>query len=202
MACAEEFRGAGWHVLPPGRIELDVADESAVEAYFKEQAGDLDLLVCNAGLTRDGLLARMSEENWDEALDVNLKGAFLCAKAAARGMMKRRGGQIVFISSFSAFHPPAGQANYAAAKAGLTGLTKSLAKELGSRGVRVNLIVPGFMDTKMTTSLGDEVKQAALAKHALGRLNEPERVARFIRFLHEELPHTSGQVFNLDSRIL
>ncbi|SHI40865.1 3-oxoacyl-[acyl-carrier protein] reductase [Rubritalea squalenifaciens DSM 18772] len=201
-ACAEEFRAAGWEVLAPGRWELDVSDSGSVDAYFQEHGAELDLLVCNAGLTRDHLLARMSEEDWDQVMQVNLKGAFLCAKAAARGMIKRRSGQIVFISSYSAFHPPAGQASYAAAKAGLSGLTKSLAQELGGRGVRVNLVVPGFMETKMTAPLGEEVKQAALAKHALGRWNQPQRVARFIHFLQTELPETSGQTFNLDSRIL
>ena len=116
--------------------------------------------------------------------------------------MKRRLGHIVFISSYSAFHPPVGQVNYASAKAALTGMALSLAKELGSRNIRVNVIVPGFMETKMTEYVSDVAREQALQKHALARLNTPESLAKFLRALHFDLPHTSGQIFNLDSRVL
>jgi NAD(P)-dependent dehydrogenase (short-subunit alcohol dehydrogenase family) len=131
-----------------------------------------------------------------------LKGAFLCAREAAKGMAKRRAGHIVFISSFSAVHPPAGQANYAASKAALIGMMKSMAQELGERNVRVNVILPGFLETSMTDGLSEELKQASLDQHTLGRLNTPEMAAGFVAFLHRKMPNTSGQVFNLDSRVL
>lgn len=200
-ACRELFTSAGWDVLAPGRAELDVSCADSVEQYFSE-AGEIDLLLCNAGVTDDCLLAKMSERQWDRALEVNLKGAFRCARAVSRQMLRRRSGQVIFVSSYSAFHPPAGQANYAAAKAGLVGLAKSLAAEWGSRGVRVNVVVPGFLETKMTESVADTAKEAALSKHVLGQFNEAEKVAKFVRFMEEEMPYTSGQVFNLDSRIL
>lgn len=201
QAMATELEGAGMLVHSPGRAELDVCDEARVESYFKEYAVT-DLLVCNAGVTEDCLLAKMDESSWDAVMEVNLKGAFLTARAAAKQMMKKRVGHIVFISSYSAFHPPVGQVNYAAAKAALTGLAFSLAKELGSRNIRVNVIVPGFMETKMTKEASDAARDAALNKHALGRFNTPESVAKFLSTLHLDMPHTSGQVFNLDSRVL
>lgn len=187
--------------LAPGRYELDVTDSECVKEFIST-VGDIDLLVCNAGATLDMPLARMSESDWDQVMQVNLKGAFLCAREVSRSMMKRRSGHIVFISSFSAIHPPAGQANYAAAKSALLGMMKSMAQELGARNVRVNAILPGFLETKMTDNLSDEVKQAALQKHMLGRFNTPEVVAEFVVHLHQNMPHTSGQVFNLDSRIV
>ena len=200
-ACREIFHAAGWDVLSPGRAQLDVSSAESVDQYFSS-VGEVDLLVCNAGVTADSLLAKMSESQWDKALEVNLKGAFRCARAVSRQMLRRRSGQVIFVSSYSAFHPPAGQANYAAAKAGLVGMAKSLAAEWGSRGVRVNVVVPGFLETKMTASVADVAREAALSKHVLGRFNEPEKVAKFVHFLEEEMPFTSGQVFNLDSRLL
>jgi NAD(P)-dependent dehydrogenase (short-subunit alcohol dehydrogenase family) len=201
QATARSLGEAGMQVLNPGRAELDVSSADSVSRYFAA-AGDLDLLVCNAGLTIDTPLARMSEQEWSRVMDVNLKGAFLCAREVARGMCKRRAGHIMFISSFSALHPPAGQANYAAAKSALLGMTKSMAQELGGRNVRVNCILPGFLETKMTAPLSDELKSAARARHVLGRFNTPDEVAGFIAHLHRHMPHTSGQVFNLDSRII
>lgn len=201
MACADEWRAAGWLVDAPGRDLLDVADSSSVQSWF-EKYDRLDLCVCNAGIIADGPLAKMAEARWDEVMEVNLTGAMRCARAAAKLMLRQRGGHIIFISSYSAYCPPAGQANYAAAKAALEGLAKSLAKELGGRGIRVNVVVPGFLDTKMTASVDPMVRQAALDKHVLNELNSPLRVARFIRFLDEEMLQTSGQVFHLDSRIL
>jgi 3-oxoacyl-[acyl-carrier protein] reductase len=192
---------AGMEVLSPGKVELDVRDEASVVGYFSELE-NLDLLVCNAGITDDHLLMNMSETSWDKVMETNLKGAFLVAKAGAKIMMKQRKGHIVFISSFSAFHPPSGQANYAAAKAALTGLAKSLAQELGSRNIRVNVVVPGFMETKMTQDLSEDVRIATREKHILKRFNTAEATGKFLRSLHLDMEHTSGQVFNLDSRIL
>lgn len=200
-AVAAALRDAGMEVLAPAREELDVASPDSVKG-FVAAAGELDLLVCNAGLTLDAPLARMSEDEWDRVMDVNLKGAFLCAREVARGMVKRRNGHIIFISSFSAMHPPIGQANYAAAKSALLGMMKSMAQELGGRNLRVNAILPGFLETKMTSHLSAEARTAALKRHVLGRYNTPQAVAGFVSHLHQHLPHTSGQVFNLDSRIL
>lgn len=193
--------GAGLEVRLPGRSELDVLDEGSVEGYFAELCS-LDLVVCNAGVTGDGVLSAMKERTWDDVLDVNLKGAFLVAKAAAKMMVKQRRGHIVFVSSYSAFHPPVGQANYAAAKAGLTGMALSMARELGGRGVRVNTIVPGFMETPMTQGLPGEVREAVRQKHVLGAFNTVECVAQFLKCLHCDMEYTSGQIFNLDSRLL
>ena len=200
-ALSASLSSASVEVLAPGRRELDVSSPDAVKTYFAS-AGDIDLLVCNAGLTIDKPLAKMSESDWVKVMEVNLKGAFLCAREVSRGMMKRRAGHIIFISSFSAIHPPSGQANYAAAKAALLGMMKSLAQELGSRNVRVNAILPGFLETKMTDALPAEVKQACLSKHTLGRFNTPASVGEFVSCLHHKMPHTSGQVFNLDSLVI
>ena len=171
----------------------------SVAAYFS-RFERIDILVNNAGITGDSLLAKLDPEQWDDVLDTNLKGAFLCARAAARLMMRQRDGNIVQIGSYSAFHPSAGQAAYAASKAGLIGLTQSLAKELGPRNVRVNCVLPGFLETRMTAALPDEVRTAALARHSLGRFNTSADAARFIRLL-TSLDHVSGQVFQLDSRV-
>ena len=200
-AISSRLEAADLDVRSPGRGKLDVTSSDCVKAYFAN-AGDVDLLVCNAGLTIDRSLTRMTEPDWDQVMQVNLRGAFLCAREVSRGMMKRRGGHIIFISSFSAVHPPVGQANYAASKSGLLGMMKSMARELGPRGIRVNAILPGFLETRMTRGLSDEVKKVALTRHTLGRFNTPETVGGFVRFLHQGMPHTSGQVFNLDSRIV
>lgn len=200
-ALSASLRTAGVEVMAPGREELDVSGADQVRSYFAE-VDDIDLLVCNAGVTADKPLARMTEADWDRVMQVNLKGAFLCAREAAKAMMKRRVGHIVFVSSFSAIHPPAGQANYAASKAALVGMMKSMAQELGSRNVRVNAILPGFLETRMTEELSDAVKAASRDRHVLGRYNTPEAVGDFVAFMHQNMPHTSGQVFNLDSRIL
>lgn len=200
-AIAEDLRATDMEVLAPGKDRLDVTSVDSVQSYFGA-AGDIDLLVCNAGMIRDKALSRMTEQDWSAVLDVNLKGAFLCAREVARGMAKRRAGHIIFISSFSALHPPLGQVNYSSAKSALLGMMKSMAQELGRRNVRVNAIIPGFLETKMTAGLGDEVKQAICDRHVLGRYNTVEAVAGFVSYLHLSLPHTSGQIFNLDSRIL
>jgi 3-oxoacyl-[acyl-carrier protein] reductase len=185
--------------MAPGRAELDVTDCANVKDYFRQHPPGL--LICNAGITRDAPLARLDEDSWDQVLAVNLSGAAACATAALRGMIRVRSGHIVFISSYSALHPPAGQAAYAAAKAGLIGLGKSLAKEVGSAGIRVNVVLPGFLETRMTEAVTTERCEQVKAEHVLGRFNTPEAVATFLMTLHFHLPHTSGQVFQLDSRV-
>lgn len=199
QALASAFTSAGHVVAAPGRSELDVSDAAAVKDYFRNR--ETGLLICNAGITRDALLAKIDEEQWDEVIAVNLRGAALCAAAASRGMIRARRGHIVFVSSYSAIHPPSGQAAYAAAKAGLIGLGKSLAKELGAANLRVNVVLPGFLETKMTATVSDERKDTVRSEHVLGRFNTPEAVAAFLLTLHLHLPHTSGQVFQLDSRV-
>ena len=197
---ASSFRDGGFSVDAPGRQELDVTNPDSVSTFFKNLEA-LELFVANAGLSHDRLLARIDEADWDRQLEVNLNGAFRCAKAALKPMLRRRSGHLVFISSYSAIHPPAGQAAYAAAKAGLIGLAKSLAREVGPAGIRVNVIMPGFLETRMTASLSDARKEIVRRNHALGRMNTVDSVARFLLHLHQELPHTSGQVFQLDSRV-
>ncbi|MBL9133843.1 MAG: SDR family oxidoreductase [Verrucomicrobiaceae bacterium] len=193
-----ELESAGWDVLAPGRAELDVLDP---KSYFA-QLDRLDLLINNAGVFRDAPLIKMSEEDFDAVVDVNLKGAFLCTQAALKLMSRQREGHIINIGSYSALSGPAGQSNYAAAKAGLIALTQSTAKEYGARNVRANCVLPGFLETKMTRHLLEDAawRQNLLAQHTLGRLNTPQDAARFIAFLHS-MPNVSGQVFQLDSRV-
>jgi 3-oxoacyl-[acyl-carrier protein] reductase len=193
-----ELESAGWEVLAPGRAELDVLQPKA----FFAQIERLDLLVNNAGVFRDASLLKMTEEDFDAVLDVNLKGAFLCTQAALKLMSRQREGHIINIGSYSALSGPAGQVNYAAAKAGLIALTQSTAKEYGSRNIRANCLLPGFLETKMTRHLLEDAawKEQLLSQHTLGRLNTPQDAARFIVMLHS-MPAVSGQVFQLDSRI-
>jgi NAD(P)-dependent dehydrogenase (short-subunit alcohol dehydrogenase family) len=201
QAIRAELERHGLKVEAPGRAELDVTRKDAVRAYF-EALPRIDLLVHNAGITRDALITGMTDEDFGEVLDVHLKGAFLCSQAAVKVMVKQRSGHIVHIGSFSALSGPAGQTNYAAAKAGMIALTQSLAAEYGARNIRANCVLPGFLDTRMTRRLLDDEKcrKRVLAAHMLGRLNTVEDAARFIAFLHT-LNHVSGQVFQLDSRI-
>ncbi len=198
-AIAEKLEQSGWKIHAPGRDQLDVTSRDSVTAFFEENLDSLDLLINNAGTTRDGLFLKMAEAEWDAVIDTNLKGAFLCSQAAVKRMVKRRNGQIMNIGSFSAIQPPPGQANYAAAKAGLIGLTRSLAREVGKRNVSVNTILPGFLETKMTRNLSEEAIHRALEMHALGRFTTCEEVARFVDFL-SSTENISGQVFQLDSR--
>ncbi|OYV05696.1 MAG: SDR family oxidoreductase [Verrucomicrobiales bacterium VVV1] len=198
-ALAAEFEGASWQVEAPGRDELDVCSDESVAQYFSGR--ELDLLICTAGLTRDASLIRLSEQSWDLVCETNFLGAARCAKWASDGMRERKGGHIIFISSYSAIHPPVGQAAYAASKAALLGLTQGLAIELGPMGIRVNAVLPGFMETPMTCAVSDERRIEILSDHSLGRFNTPTIVSKFIRHLQEDLVHTSGQVFNLDSRL-
>lgn len=197
-ALAQELGLAGYRVLAPGRKDLDVSRSESVDAFFSSLE-PIDLLVNNAGIAGDGLLARQDAATWSEVIDVNLKGAFLCARAAAPAMLRRRSGHIVQVGSFAAHHPGIGQTAYASAKAGLEGLTRSLAAELGKRNIRVNCVLPGFLETKMTAPLGLEIREQARERHQLGRFNTPEEAARFIALL-DRSPHVSGQVFQLDSR--
>lgn len=193
------FRDAGAEVLCPGRQQLDVTDPESVASYFADLP-QLDLLIANAGLCENALLARTDEASWDRQLDVNLHGAYRCARAALRTMLRARHGHLVFLSSYSALHPPAGQAAYAAAKAGLIGMAKSLAREVGPAGIRCNVVLPGFMETRMTRDLSESRRASVRADHALGQLNTPQATASFVLHLHQAMPHTSGQAFQLDSR--
>jgi 3-oxoacyl-[acyl-carrier protein] reductase len=179
-------------------VRADVADPEQA-ARLVEEAGDLDILVNNAGLTRDGLILRMSDEDWRTVLDTNLGGVFHTCRAAARGMMKKRRGTIVNLTSVVGLHGNPGQTNYAASKAGIVGFTKSLAKEMASRGVRANAVAPGYIQTALTEVLPDEVQQAILANTPLGRLGTPEDVAGAVRFLcSDEASFVTGEVLLVD----
>lgn len=178
---------------------MDVTDKARVQAVMG-MLPRLDLLIHNAGFLRDTSLLKMTENDFHEVLQVHLKGAFLTAQAALKIMVKQRQGHIVTIGSFSALSGPAGQANYAAAKAGLIALTQSLAAEYGPRNIRANCVLPGFLETKMSQALLEKHRPQIEAAHALGRLNTPQEAARFIAFLHT-LENVSGQVFQLDSRV-
>ncbi len=183
-------------------MQCDVADFAACEAFLKEvtkQAGRLDILVNNAGITRDGLLMRMSEEDYDAVLNTNLKGTFNCIRFAARQMLRQKSGRIINISSVSGVLGNAGQANYSASKAGIIGLTKSAARELASRGITVNAIAPGFVNTEMTEGLSDKVKEGAVAQIPLGKFGEPEDIAEAAVFLASEgARYITGQVLHVD----
>jgi len=164
-----------------------------------EEAGDLDILVNNAGLTRDGVLARMPDDDWRVVIETNLSSVFYTCRAAARPMMRRRAGSIVNISSVVGVHGNWGQTNYAASKAGIIGFTKSLARELGSRGVRANVVAPGYVKTQLTDVLPEDATQAMLSATPLGRLGEPEDVAGAVRFLcSDEASFITGEVLLVD----
>ena len=183
-------------------IQADVADAAATEAMVKEvlsRFGRLDILVNNAGVTRDGLMPMMKEADWDAVLDTNLKGAFHCMKAVYRPMMKQKYGRIVNLSSIVGLRGNAGQANYAASKAGLIGLTKSLAKELAARNVTVNAVAPGFIDTDMTAALPEKAREAMLTTIPMGRLGQAEDVAKAVAFFAgDDSAYVTGQVLCVD----
>ena len=163
-------------------IQADVAKTEDAKRLV-EEAGDLDILVNNAGTTRDGVLARMSDDDWRTVIETNLSSVFYTCRAVSRGMMKRRAGSIVNLSSIVGIHGNWGQTNYAASKAGIIGFTKSLAQELGSRGVRANVIAPGYIKTALTEVIPEEAKEQMLSLTPLGRLGDPEDVAGAVRFL-------------------
>ncbi len=177
------------------------ADVSSAEdaARLVGEAGDVDILVNNAGLTRDGLLARMSDDDWRTVIETNLSSVFYTCRAVTRPMMKKRAGSIVNVSSIVGVHGNWGQTNYAASKAGIIGFTKSLARELGSRGVRANVVAPGYVQTALTEVLPDEAREAMLTNTPLGRLGEPADVAGAVRFLcSDEASFVTGEVLLVD----
>ena len=179
-------------------VQADVADPDEARRLV-EDAGELDILVNNAGVTRDGLIARMSDDDWRAVVETNLGGVFHTCRAAVRGMMRRRAGSIVNLTSVVGLHGNPGQTNYAASKAGIIGFTKALARELGSRGVRANAIAPGYIATGLTDVLPDDVRDAILGNTPLGRLGTPEDVAGAVRFLcSDEASFITGEVLLVD----
>ncbi len=183
------------------QVKLDVSDHAAVKQYFGERIerfGGVDVLVNNAGITADALLVRMTEADWDRVIAVNLKGTFNCCQAVIRAMMQARGGSIISVASVVALVGNFGQGNYAASKAGIIALTKSLAKEAGARNVRVNAVAPGYIETDMTAGLPDKVKQAFLSQITLGRAGTPEDVANVVSWLASEAAsYLTGQVIHV-----
>jgi 3-oxoacyl-[acyl-carrier protein] reductase len=197
-ACAEIVaRGKSAHAFA-----CDIADETQVNAAFDavlKALGRLDILVNNSGVTKDGLVLRMSDAQWDEVLDTNLKGTFHCCRAVARTMLKQKSGRIVNLTSVVGVMGNAGQANYAASKAGVIGLTKALAKEFAPRGVTVNAVAPGFIHTPMTDALNDEQRADMFRAIPLGRFGEPSDVASIVCFLASPAAgYVTGQVWNVD----
>ena len=183
-------------------VKANVSIEEDVKNLVKEveeELGKIDVLVNNAGITKDNLLIKMSDQDFSDVLDVNLKGVFLCTKAVARSMMKKRYGKIINISSIVGVGGNAGQGNYAASKAGVIGFTKSIAKELGSRGIRVNAIAPGFIETQMTDVLKDEVKDLMLNSISLKKFGKPSDISNLVNFLaSEESDYITGEVIKID----
>lgn len=196
---AEEIRSKGRKTWP---YQIDVSDYGQVESLFENETakwGRVDVLINNAGITRDNLILRMKEEEWDSVIKINLKGVFNFCKAASKIMMKQRSGVIVNVSSIIGIMGNAGQINYSASKAGVIGVTKSLAKELASRNIRVNAVAPGFIQTAMTDKLTEEQKQLMLNAVPLKRIGSPEEVANLVLFLAcDESSYTTGQVINVD----
>lgn len=196
---AADVRAAGGEAVA---VCGDVGDEEAVAAMFASVAGTLgpvEILVNNAGITRDGLVLRMVPEAWDEVLRTDLRSAYLCTRAALKGMVRARWGRIVNVSSVAGISGNPGQANYAAAKAGLIGFTKSVAKEVGSRRITVNAVAPGFIETDMTAGLGDDLRASLRSAVSLGRFGSPREVASAVGFLaSEDASYITGQVIVVD----
>ena len=191
-------RDGGQAIVVQADVSLAVDAERLARASL-DAFGRIDILVNNAGITRDGLLLRMSEDDWDQVLSTNLKGAFLCTKAVLRSMVRQRSGRIINVSSVVGLAGNAGQANYAAAKAGLLGFTKTIAKEVGSRGITANAVAPGFIDTEMTRHLSESVKGETAKQIALGRFGRPEDVAEAVAFLASDAAaYITGQVLSVD----
>jgi len=223
-ACAERFGNEGAKVVLCGRsketaqaaaeeiaaktgaqtlgVQADVTDRTAVEAMIEktnEEFGTVHVLVNNAGIVCDGLFARMKDSEWQDVLNTDLVGVFYCSRAVTRAMLKQRWGRIISVSSIVGLHGQAGQANYAAAKAGLVGLSKSLAQEFASRNITVNVVAPGYIATAMTASLPENVREAILKRVPLGRVGHAEEVAGLIRFLaSEDASYITGSVIQID----
>jgi 3-oxoacyl-[acyl-carrier protein] reductase len=219
-AIAESLSAAGARVAVVGRDEgrardiavaispaargfaCDIADPASISALIEaveREFGAIDILVNNAGINRDNILFRIKDEDWDAVLDANLRGAFLSIRAASRGMMKRRWGRIINIASVVGVVGNKGQANYAASKAGLIGLTKTVAKELASRNILANVVAPGFIETDMTAAMTDDAKKSLFAQIPLERLGQPSDVASLVTFLASDLAgYITGQVFIVD----
>jgi 3-oxoacyl-[acyl-carrier protein] reductase len=179
-------------------VQADVSDPASARQLV-EDAGDVDVLVNNAGLTRDGLLARMPDDDWRAVIETNLSSVFYTCRAVARPMMKKRSGSIVNVSSIVGIHGNWGQTNYGASKAGIIGFTKSLARELGSRNVRANVVAPGYVNTRLTDVLPEEAREAMLSNTPLGRLGEPEDIAGAVRFLcSDDASFITGEVMLVD----
>lgn len=197
--CAAECEKAGVRTL---RVKADVSDAAQVEEMFAravEEFGTVDILVNNAGITRDKIILRMKEEDFDSVLDINLKGSYNCMKAASKIMLKQRSGRIISISSIVGLRGNAGQVNYSASKAGIIGMTKSLARELASKGINVNAVAPGFIETDMTKALPEAEKEKLLAVIPTGRMGKPEDIAGAVLFLAgPDSSYITGQVLTVD----
>ena len=212
LAIAHAFVEAGDQVAVTSRsgkapdglfaVACDVTDTASVEAAFtavEAEHGAVDVLVANAGITQDTLLLRMSDDDWTSVLDTNLTGAFRVAKRASRSMLRARKGRLIFVSSVVGLSGSAGQANYAASKAGLVGLARSLARELGSRSITANVIAPGFVETDMTAALGEERRAEIVGQVPLGRYASPDEVAKVVRFIaSDEAGYITGAVVPVD----
>lgn len=198
-AIVKKFRAEGWEVVSLGRNDLDLSDSEAVERFFS--GTPCDLLVCAAGIIRDQPVSRMLETEWDDVFRLNFSAAARCARAALSGMAESKVGHVVFISSYAAVRPAVGQAAYSTAKAALLGLTADLAAQYGGDGLRVNTVLPGFLETTMTEAVSPKRKEAVRKLHAVGEFNTVEAAANFIWFLQTGMPFTSGQSFRLDSRL-
>lgn len=183
-------------------IQVNVAAEKEVAEFVRrvlDETGRIDVLVNNAGITRDGLIVRMKETDWDDVLNINLKGTFNCIKAVTKTMMKQRSGRIINVSSVVGASGNPGQANYVASKAGIIGLTKGVAKELASRGITANVVAPGYVDTDMTTSLSDKAKETMISQIPLGRVGTAEDIAAAVVFLaSDQAAYITGQVIHVN----
>ena len=213
LSIAQAFQQGGDNVVVVDRageppegllgVTCEVTDTASVDAAFSEAeeklGGPIEVLVANAGITRDGLLMRMSDNDFDSVIDVNLGGAFRCARRASKGMIKSRKGRIVFISSVVGLYGSAGQTNYSASKSALIGLARSISRELGGRGITANLVAPGFIETAMTAELTDELRKTYLAGIPAGRFASPDEVARVVRWIaSEEASYITGAVIPVD----
>lgn len=195
----DEIKGLGREAIA---VQCNVSDAEAVQAMVKEtigQFGSIDILVNNAGITKDNLLMRMKETEWDDVININLKGVFLCTKAVTRQMMKQRSGRIINISSIVGVSGNPGQANYVAAKSGVIGLTKTTARELAPRGITVNAIAPGFISTDMTDQLPDDVRNEMLKQIPLSRFGDPKDIAKIVTFVaSDSASYMTGQTLHID----